>query len=202
LIYTTVKTTNKYRHIRPAGWTRFTRPCCERYMQGATLKRIIILLALFVSISAHSIEIENFKSGLMCGINKDDMGWVCFEQEEIQITGQSSCISGDKEFKCTWYGYSFDYKNAKPDQKINCKYWDSEPVTSINLEGVVKEPSKYFEFSYRLDKKEGDFVNSQYSALSVSGDRETKKIAQNVSCTSEGVEVFKYRFISVYPPSI
>lgn len=171
-------------------------------MQGVTLKKIIILLALSMSMSAHSIEIENFKSGLMCGINKDDMGWVCFEQEEIQITGQSSCVSGDREFKCTWYGYSFEYKNAKPDQEIKCKYWDSEPVTSVNLEGVEKESSKYFEFSYRLDKSDGYFVNPQYSALSVSGDRKIKKITQDVSCTSDGIEVFKYRFISVHPPSI
>ncbi|WP_444957792.1 hypothetical protein [Microbulbifer sp. ZKSA002] len=103
-------------------------------------------LLAFISIPIQAIEISNFKSGLMCGINKDDMGWVCFAQEEIKITGQSSCISNGNEFKCTWYGYS----------------------------------------------------NPQYSVLSVSENANMKKVTQDVSCSSEGVELYKYRFISVY----
>ena len=167
-------------------------------MPGGTLKIFVLFFVIFLSAPVKSIEIENFKSGLMCGINKDDMGWVCFEQEEIKITGQSSCLSNGEEFKCTWYGYSFNYKNAKPDQKIECKYWDSEPVTSINLEGVAKESSKYFEFSFNLDKSEGYFVNPQYSALGVSGNDKVNKITQDVICYSEGLEIYKYKFISVY----
>ncbi|WP_444893961.1 hypothetical protein ACJJIE_06255 [Microbulbifer sp. TRSA001] len=162
------------------------------------MKNLLFCLLAFISIPIQAIEISNFKSGLMCGINKDDMGWVCFAQEEIKITGQSSCISNGNEYKCTWYGYSFDYKDAKPNQKIDCKYWDSKPATSINLEGVAKEPSKYFEFSFHLDKPEGYFVNPQYSVLSVSENANMKKVTQDVSCSSEGVELYKYRFISVY----
>lgn len=51
--------------------------------------KILIAILLFFSLSVSAIEISDFKSGLMCGINKDDMGWVCFEQEEINVTGQS-----------------------------------------------------------------------------------------------------------------
>jgi hypothetical protein len=167
-----------------------------RYMPGGSLKSIALFLAIFISIPAQSIEIENFKSGLMCGINKDDMGWVCFEQEEIKITGQSSCVSNGQELKCTWYGYSFEYKNAKPRQKIDCKFWDSKPVREINLEGVVSESSKYVEHSFYLTKTEGYFVNPQYSVLNPS---DSERITQSVSCSSEGIDIYQYKFISVQP---
>lgn len=183
--------------IFAAHYVRAAKP--GGYISGGTLKNFVLLLAVFVSIPTQSIEVKNFKSGLMCGINKDDMGWVCFEQEEIKVTGQSSCLSNGKEFKCTWYGYSFDYSDANPNQKIDCKYWESEPVTSIDLKGVEKESSKYFEFSFILDKTEGHFVNPQYSALGVSGNENINKITQNVTCSSEGREIYKYKFISVYP---
>jgi len=168
-------------------------------MPGGTLRVIVLFLVIYISAPARSIEIENFKSGLMCGINKDEMGWVCFEQEEIKISGQSSCLSNGEEFKCTWYGYSFDYKDAKPDHKIDCKYWDSEPVTSINVDGVAKQNSKYFEFSFNLSKTEGHFINPQYSAFNVSGREKNSRIIQNVICSSEDKEIYKYDFISVYP---
>ena len=167
-------------------------------MLGVILKSFILFLTLLFSLSAQTIEIENFKSGLMCGINKDDMGWVCFEQEEIKITGQSSCVSNNEEFKCTWYGYSFNYKSAKPNQKIDCKFWESNPITSINLDGVVKESSKYFEFSFNLDKTEGYFINPQYSALTTSSNDKIDKTIQKAICFSEGVEIYSYQFISVY----
>lgn len=162
------------------------------------MKKTLFCLFMVISIPAFSIEISNFKSGLMCGINKSDMGWVCFEQEEIQITGQSSCVSGGKEFKCTWYGHSFNYKGAKPNQKIDCKSSESEPIKSINLDGVVKEASKYFEFSFYLHDKEGYFINPQYSALNVSGDNKVKRVSQNVVCSTDGVELYRYKFISIY----
>ena len=161
------------------------------------MKIIALFLVIFISIPAQSIEIENFKSGLMCGINKDDMGWVCFEQEEIKITGQSSCVSNGQEYKCTWYGYSFEYRDAKPDQKIDCKFWESEPVRSINLEGVVNESSKYVEHSFILGQTEGYFANPQYSVLKPSDNEKVNKVTQNVSCSSEGIEIYKYKFVSV-----
>jgi len=62
--------------------------------------RYVCFISLAViSFNSYSIEIENFRSGLMCGTNKVDMGWVCFEQEEILISGQSSCESMGEEFQ-------------------------------------------------------------------------------------------------------
>ena len=163
------------------------------------MRFILIIMLSILPLDSSAIEIQNFKSGLMCGINKDEMGWVCFEQEEINVTGQSTCLSGEDVLKCTWYGYSFDYVDAKPGQKVSCKYWDSEPVTNVNLEGAEEESKKYFEFSFILDKSQGHFTNPQYSVLGVSGTNKAKKITQEVVCSSEGVELYSYKFETIYP---
>lgn len=57
----------------------------------SAVKFIVFLFLSCVGFQAYGLEISNFKSGPMCGINMDDMGWVCFEDEEIHVTGQSSC---------------------------------------------------------------------------------------------------------------
>jgi len=138
----------------------------------------------------------------MCGTNKVDMGWVCFEQEEILISGQSSCESMGEEFKCTWYGYSFNYKNAKIGQEINCIYTDSEPTSSINLYSRASESARVHEFAFTLDKEEGYFVHPQYSILGLSPNNDVHKVIRDVVCSSEGEKLYEYRFITVLPPRI
>ena len=135
----------------------------------------------------------------MCGINKTDMGWVCFEREEILVSGQSSCVSMGEEFKCTWYGYSFDYKNAKKGQEINCKYTYSEPIATQDLNSKSNEKKDVQYFNFSLDKEEGYFVNPQYSPLRVSSDNKVNKLTQVVECSSEGKKLYEYRFITIYP---
>ncbi len=167
--------------------------------KGAKVKYFGFVIFLLFSSGSQSIEIDNFKSGLMCGINKNDMGWVCFEREEILITGQSSCESAGEEFKCTWYGYSFDYKNAKKGQEINCVYTESEAVKSMNLYSGPTAGSRVGEFKFTLSNTEGHFVNPQYSVLGLSRNDEPHKIIQDVTCSSEGEKLYEYRFISIYP---
>ncbi len=164
------------------------------------MKYFSFIVLLLISSNSHSVDIENFKSGLMCGINKKDMGWVCFEREEILVTGQSSCESSGEEFKCTWYGYSFDYKNGKKGQEINCVYTESEPVASMNLHSKPGESRRVSEFKFTLNKTEGYFVNPQYSVLGLSSNDKPHKIVQDVVCSSEGKKLYEYRFITVYPP--
>lgn len=160
-----------------------------------------ILLILFAMISAHSsaIDISNFKSGLMCGINKQDMGWVCFEEDEILISGQSSCVSMGEEFKCTWYGYSFNYKNAKKGQEIKCKYTYSEPIATQTIDSRSNEKKEIQYFTFSLEDEEGYFVNPQYSPLKLSSSNKTQKLTQEVECSSRGKKLYEYRFITVYP---
>jgi hypothetical protein len=164
------------------------------------LNKILTLTFLVACSQVSALEISNFKSGQMCGINKDDMGWVCFESEEIYVTGQSSCQSQDRIFKCTWYGYSFEYSGAKQGQEISCKYTTSKPVYGVSLDSADSEPSTTSTYTFGLQDEEGYFVNPQYSALRTSGSSRPQKLFHKAECSSEGKRVFDYQFISIYPP--
>jgi hypothetical protein len=153
-----------------------------------------------ITFNSYGIEIDDFKSGLMCGINKNDMGRVCFEREEILITGQSSCASLGKEYKCTWYGYSFKYKKAKVGQEISCIFTFSEPVAPRRLNSREMVKKRVNKGSFKLNKESGYFVNPQYDIYGVSPNQMEYRRTQDVICSSEGVELYKYRFISVFPP--
>ena len=158
------------------------------------------MLLCSLSLGLSALEISDFKSGLMCGINKDDMGWVCFEQREIKITGQSSCVSQNNQFKCTWYGYSFNYSNAQQGQVIDCTYTQSKPTYSVDLNSKSDVPVETSTFSFSLSKDNGYFINPQYSALSSSEDEKPLKIEQDVKCYSGGELLYEYGFTLVYPP--
>jgi len=175
-------------------------PITAALCEGNTMRYIIFIALLMISAHSYSIEIKNFKSGLMCGINKKDMGWVCFEKDEILISGQSSCVSMGEEFKCTWYGYSFDYTNAKKGQEIECKYTYSEAIATQDLNSRSNEKKKVQYFTFSLEKEKGYFVNPQYSPLRLSSNHKVNKLTQDVACVSEGEKLYEYRFITVYPP--
>lgn len=166
------------------------------------MQKIVVSLSFLLSASVSGLEISDFKSGHMCGINKDDMGWVCFESEDIYVTGQSSCQSQNEVMKCTWYGFSFEYSNAKIGQEITCRYTESQPVYEINLSSSSDEPRSTSSYTFTLDKSKGYFVNPQYSVLGTSGNKKELRLTTTAECFSEGKSVFNYKFTSVYPPSI
>ena len=172
---------------------------CALRAVNRTMKYILITM-LLTAVDASALEITDFKSGLMCGINKDDMGWVCFEEERIPITGQSSCVSQGQDQKCTWYGYSFDYRDAKPGQEISCTYTQSVPIRHVDPDSADDESSTTGSYTFNLDAEEGFFFNPQYSILHTSGSDEQFEINQHTVCVSEGKKVFEYQFITVYPP--
>ena len=158
--------------------------------------KILILCLIFVfSSSAMSGEVLNFKAGLMCGINKDDLGWVCFEQKKIPITGQSSCIANGNIEKCTWYGFSFDYKNFQQSDVISCNYTASKVVKEINMSAVVKESTKHGEFNFTVQGGSGHFINPQYSLLKPnSGSLNTSTV-----CKIKDKILFRYSFKTISP---
>ncbi len=166
------------------------------------MRNIVMSLIVLLSANVLGLEISDFKSGLMCGINKDDMGWVCFESEDIYVTGQSSCQSQSEIMKCTWYGFSFDYSNAKVGQEITCHYTRSEPASQINLQSQSDHTRSSGSFTFTLDKSKGYFVNPQYSVLQTSGNRNEFRLTTATECFSEGKPVFNYKFTSIYPPNI
>ncbi|TQV70796.1 hypothetical protein FKG94_20950 [Exilibacterium tricleocarpae] len=165
------------------------------------MQNLIAVIFLLLAAKASALEISDFKFGHMCGINKDDMGWVCFEAEKIYITGQSLCVSKNEVLKCTWYGFSFNYTGAKKGQKIRCNHTQSNPIYDINLDSASEKPSTIGSYTFTLEKEEGHFVNPQYSVLGTSGKSKPLKIEQKTHCISEGKKVFGYKFISIYPSS-
>lgn len=164
------------------------------------MKIVVFLFLAFLGTQVDALEISNFKSGPMCGINMDDMGWVCFEDEEIHVTGQSSCWSQGEILKCTWYGFSFEYIGARKGQEIECRSTTTRPTSHVNLSSRGEEPETTRTYTFALEEKEGYFVNPQYSVLATSGDTKPAKIVDETECWSEGEPVFEFRFISIYPP--
>lgn len=166
------------------------------------MKKFLVSLIVLFSANVSGLDISDFKSGHMCGINKDDMGWVCFESEDIYVTGQSSCQSQSEVVKCTWYGFSFEYSNAKVGQEITCHYTKSKPVYDVSLSSSSDEPSSASSYTFKLAESEGYFVNPQYSVLVTSDNNQELRLTTTAECFSEGKSLFSYKFTSIYPPSI
>ncbi|MEE9327273.1 MAG: hypothetical protein V3U71_08240 [Cocleimonas sp.] len=160
------------------------------------VKYLLLCLALLAS-STHALEIKDFKSGLICAINKKDMGWVCIEKEDIEITGQSSCIANGKEEKCTWYGYSYHYEAEQAGEQIDCKYHYStavNPVNPVSQKAATEEDT----FTYKLPKKSGYYINAQYSLLGVTKEGKHETVSK-VECFHKDKLLFKYRFKTILP---
>jgi hypothetical protein len=166
-----------------------------RYVNGVALKYLVLLTIVFLSYSSHAIEVSDFKSGLMCGINKTEPGWVCFQQENIQITGQSTCIVNGETQKCTWYGFSFKYKGAIKNDLIKCKVKYSELVRDANISSLAPTDQKEIEFQFTVDVNNDYFVNPQYAVLSLSN----STIKSETVCHSNEKQLFKYKFNAIYP---
>ena len=162
------------------------------------MKYYIGSMILGFALNASAIEITNFKSGLMCGINKDDMGWVCFEQEDILVTGQSSCVAKGKVEKCTWYGFSFDYKKAKPTDIIKCKYRSSIAITLLDKVSVIEENITEGAFELSVNSEEGRFINPMYTLLYIANEKYRSSLVVT-ECRVDGELVFEYRFKKILP---
>jgi hypothetical protein len=170
-------------------------PILGRYVNGVALKYLALLIFVFFSFSSDAIEVSDFKSGLMCGINKDESGWVCFQQENIHVTGQSSCVVNGETQKCTWYGFSFNYKGAKKNDIIECKVTYSEFVRDANISYLATTDQKTIEFQFTVDADNNYFVNPQYAVLSLRG----TTISSDTICHSNEKELFKYKLNTIYP---
>lgn len=144
--------------------------------------------------SASAVEIENFKFGVVCTDDRT-FAWVCFETDEIQISGQGRCIYDGEELPCTWYGYQFDYSGAESGAILQCEISINAPTTLGNPAGVVSVDATSFAFEIELNEGEGHIYEGQYSIFSVNAaPREDVTV-----CTHQGKEVFRYRARYVYP---
>src|SRR5260221_8716177 len=121
-----------------------------------------IFAVLFFSVlSINGAEITNFRAGEVCSDGIKLLG-VCRVTEDIYVTGQSVCVFNGERRPCTWYGFSFDYVNAKPGTEIICKFSSSLNIANGNPQEIISERTRKGDYQIVLDKEKGHFFNPQY----------------------------------------
>lgn len=169
------------------------------------LASIPIILLTACSGANDELVIENFKSGLVCpdpdaqdANSKKHKPRICFENDTLLITGQGTCIFNGETHPCTWYGYEFDYRNAKPNQRLQCKTKSNSAESFGNPDRIEKERSKTYNFELELDHNKTHFFNPTYSIF---GYRPAKKniVKLTTECFADSKRVIKYSKELIYP---
>lgn len=164
----------------------------------------LILTFGLATAPSHALEIDNFRSGLLCDIDEEfsfgdvPIRWICFETEIIYVTGQGQCTYDGREEKCTWYGYEFEYSGATEDDEISCVSTSSLPGNVGNPKGVDETGVTVYEWSYKLPPGDGHHFNPQYSVAAASLDQETIRPEETV-CSVDGKELYRFRTTTIFP---
>ena len=100
---------------------------------------LIVLTAWVSSGPCFALEIQNFRSGLVCEFEEEisdieiPISWICVETETVYVTGQGRCVYDSRDEHCTWYGYEFDYTDATEGDEISCTYTSVLPGNELHL---------------------------------------------------------------------
>ena len=167
---------------------------------------IVAVACIGLGFAAHggAVEIENFKSGLVCEENfetpeaKTTLRWICFETETIYVTGQGECVYDSREEECTWYGIEFDYENLAEDEEIWCVSTSSSPVNIGTPRGVTDEDVTRSEYQMKVESGSGHEFISGYSVASSRQGHESVIVDETI-CSVDGEEIFRYRFTTIQP---
>ncbi|MEO1622045.1 MAG: hypothetical protein AAFU53_13570 [Cyanobacteria bacterium J06632_3] len=162
---------------------------------------LLILFSCGTTLSyspALALEIENFRFGLVCTDN-ESFSWLCFETEEIFVTGQGRCTWVGTEYPCTWYGYEFDYTGAEPGDLVTCVVTSNFPATTGNPREVVAENVTTSQYEFGLDVGDGSFYNPQYTLFQVSP---VKSYYEETVCSLADTELYRFRMTTYMPTSV
>ena len=159
---------------------------------------ITLIVFVFLFKPANAIEISDFKYGLVCPDNETKSAWICHETKNIKLTGQALCTFNKQKVPCTWYGFSFKYKNHDKNKKINCASLSSSPSTlgDPNRKGHIS--SREQEFGYFLKSNSGFHMNPQYSVYAIRN-KEDSNVNYKIKCTVEDTVAYEYDFTITYP---
>lgn len=172
-------------------------------MKSAQLLSVLVLTTPLTVAPCYAVEIQNFRSGLLCDIDVEvatgdvPISWICLETETIHITGQGQCTYDGQEEKCTWYGYEFDYSNARAEDEITCVSTSSVPTNIGSPRGVEAENVTVHERSYTLPPGSGHHFNPQYSVARARLDEQS--VHDETVCSVDGKELYRFRFTKIYP---
>jgi len=151
------------------------------------------------------VDITNVKSGLMCLYQPNSEGdlkidpKVCFDTEEIKITGQGQCVFDGKKRPCTWYGFEFAYNNKTNNQiTMTCHFTSNKPKVLGNPEEVLTDDDTNYEI--KLEPGKGHFSNPQYTLFRYTNSLET--ILNINRCEIDSREAFEARFNITLPAKL
>ncbi len=125
-------------------------------------------------------------------------GLICFEQTEIKITGQSTCVADEEERPCTWYGFTFRYKNASPHTTIVCRWINTSGGAEVNPFETVNELTYSGTFAFSFGPGDGMFFWPQYSILGFSEPGEERHYSSTV-CYHNDKKIFAFDRVTVRP---
>ncbi|OAJ93109.1 hypothetical protein [Vibrio bivalvicida] len=151
------------------------------------MRSLLLGLALVASQPVQALDIFNIKSGDLCE-NTEGKRWVCHDNVDTYVTGQSRCMYNQNVEPCTWYGFEFEYKSYDEKTPLRCSLLSSYPMEFGNpkdLEG--KSDTQNFEFM--LESSEGVFFNPQYMLLPRYG--EAVVVEHRVECKYNEETVFE-----------
>lgn len=161
------------------------------------LARIFMLLIALYSNSVFAIEVTDFKFGLVCPNAESNVGWVCHEAKDIPITGQGQCIFDGKRKPCTWYGFSFNYTDARASDVFQCTLTSSKPTTLGNPAGVISKGTSG-KYEFKVPEGSGKFFNPQYSVFVI--ERNSKEVLQeHTECSVNGKSAFSFDVNLIFP---
>lgn len=161
------------------------------------MKPVLFVLIVVFSLPIQAVEIENFRSGLLCNDNAKNH-WICHQSDTLYITGQGTCRDNGKLESCDWHGFSFDYSGFKENEIFECTQLSS--LEKIEKEVDVESNQRIITKSFELDVPIGDghFFNPQNSVFGTLGP-ESRMAYSRTSCFVNGTKVFEFELNSIYP---
>lgn len=148
-----------------------------------------------------ALEIANVRSGPACpkpGDTTRQVGRICFQAEDIHITGQGACVYDKDEVPCTWYGFEFDYSGAMEGDKITCAYTTSEPADVGDPDGVTNAASTSGEYELKLTPGASHIFNPQYSVFQYAI-AQSPNVRDVTVCWFGERELFRINFTLIFP---
>ncbi len=147
---------------------------------------------------SNGIAITNLTAGVVCG--PDNNRRICFQTDDIQITGEGTCIYNGKKEPCTWYGYSFDYSLPKETKSIelDCNWQSDIRADWGNPKSEIAKNVANANYKIDLQNDKRHFFNPQYAAQTTNvGLGNVQHVKQ--SCSYMGRMLFEIEFRLHFP---